>query len=298
MKFKESFIEFHRDLLGEDLNRFLEWCEKPLRKSIRVNTSKIKTTDLLKRFEGYNIKTTAVPWCGEGFFVDTTETDMSLGATLEHQLGYFYIQEAASMIPVIASDPKTGDKILDLCAAPGSKATQAAPLCHTLVANEPQYSRLKALSANVMRMGLRNVVLTTYKGQKFPREADESFDKIIVDAPCSDVGVLRKNYKIMKTWSPKRVRLLAHLQKKLISRAFELLNPGGTLVYSTCTSSTEENEEVVLDLLERNGNAELAKIDLPVKAGTGMLEGTEKCMRIWPWLNDTEMFFVAKIRKK
>jgi len=295
----EKVREYHEALLGDEFELFESWLTKPLRKSLRLNTIKADKGWILKRLKeelgtgpGGFEEVEAIPWCDEGFWVP----DRPWGATLLHQLGFIYIQEAASMLPVELLDVGENDVVLDLAAAPGSKTTQLAARCGTVVANEPADQRRKVLFSNLYRCGVSNCIVTAKNGQDFPD--DVGFDKVLLDAPCSDIGVARKNSKVLRTWSKNRARSLAGLQKKLIARAFELLKPGGKLVYSTCTSTIEENEEVILALLEHEPGAKLVKPRTKAKSRGGLLEGAEDVLRVYPWDNDTGFFFVAKIMKK
>jgi tRNA (cytosine49-C5)-methyltransferase len=286
---KNKISEYHQDLLGDEFALFEEWIAKSIRKSIRVNpirTSVFDFEDELSEMEAEQI-----PWLKEGFWVK----DGSWGATIAHQFGYYYVQEAASMLPPIVLDVQKNDIVLDLAAAPGSKTTQIAPYCDTVVANDPDYQRRRALVSNVERCGIMNCAITHFDGLRFPLVME--FDKVLIDAPCSNIGSARKSPKVLKTWSPGLAKNIAKLQKGLIKSAFRMLKPGGEMVYSTCTSTVEENEEVVLHLLEQYPDAKLEKADAKLKHRPGLLSGTEKCMRVYPWDNDTEFFFLAKISK-
>src|SRR3990167_9855374 len=191
MEFKEKFVKKYASLT--DIDSFLEFSLKNIRKSIRVNTLKISVNELKKRLKDY--KLTQIPWCKEGFFVEGPRTD--LGNLKEHQLGYFYIQEAASMIPPIVLDPKPGEIILDIAASPGSKTTQIAQYMENkgiLIANDYTYERMKPLSINLQRCGVTNSIITLMEGQWFKKSGIE-FDRILVDAPCSGTGTIRKSLK-------------------------------------------------------------------------------------------------------
>lgn len=287
-KIMEKLLDYHKGLLGDELPLFREWMAKPLRKAIRVNP--IRTGADGFKDELSAMGATPIPWCPGGFWVK----EGVWGATIPHQLGYYYIQEATSMVPAEALGANAGDTILDMAAAPGSKTTQLAPRCSTIVANEPDPNRRKALFSNLNRCGVMNAIITGYDGTRFP---GGGFDKVLLDAPCSNIGAARKNKDILKEWSLNRSRKIATLQKRLLKSAFDLLRPGGALVYSTCTTTLEENEEVVLELLAERADSRLETVDLPIASHQGVLPGTEKCLRIWPWDNDTEAFFVARIAK-
>ncbi len=298
--YKEKFIERYSSLTN--WKEFEEINKLPLRKSIRVNTVKISIAELKKRLTKY--KLTQVPWCEEGFWIEQ-EKGEAVGNILEHQLGYFYIQEAASMIPPIVLKPESSDVVVDLCAAPGSKTTQLAQYMQNkgvIVANDLTGDRLGSLGANVQRMGITNVAITKSSAEKITGK----YDKILLDAPCSGTGTIRKSPRTVKTWNPDLVRRLQKLQKKLIMHAYnDLLKEGGIMVYSTCSVEPEEDEEVVNYLL-MNTNAKIEEIKLEIKRTPAVLEfegkkyseEIKKCLRLWPQDNDTEGFFVCKIKKE
>lgn len=234
-----------------------------------------------------------------------------LGRALEHILGYYYIQEISSMLPVLVLDPKPGEKVLDLCASPGSKTTQIAARMNNqglIIANEVKLDRVKILSANLERCGVMNVILTRRDGialcNKFEKEKI-FFDKILVDAPCSGEGTIRSSPKTFEMWNIKTVEYLSKLQKALISSAIKILKPNGTLIYSTCTHSPEEDEEIIDFALRNFKDIKIEKIELPVKMRKGITKWKEKeyiedvklSCRIYPQDNNTEGFFLAKIRR-
>jgi NOL1/NOP2/sun family putative RNA methylase len=300
VQFKEKFIERYKQLT--DWDAFCKECNTHLRKSIRVNTLKISVKDLKRRLESQNWKLTPVPWCKEGFWMEGHRTD--LGNLMEHVLGYFYVQESASMIPPVVLDPQEHESILDIAAAPGSKTTQIGQYMNNtgiLAANDMTGDRLASLGINIQRCGLKNTVVMKTKGQYIKGQ----FDRILLDAPCSGTGTVMKSMRSAMDWNPALIERLASLQKKLITVAFNDLREGGTMVYSTCTMEPQENEGVVSYLLEKFPNAKLEDIKLDIKRSKPVMEfGKEtynkevsKCLRIWPQDNNTEGFFVAKIRK-
>ncbi|MBW2984895.1 RsmB/NOP family class I SAM-dependent RNA methyltransferase [Candidatus Woesearchaeota archaeon] len=303
IEFKPKFIERYRKLT--DWEEFKKYSLTWLRRSIRVNTLKISVNDLKKRLEK-EWKLTQIPWCKEGFWIEHHKKERrDIGNLPEHSLGYFYVQEAVSMIPPIVLDPKPGELVLDMCAAPGSKSSQIAQYMQNkgvLISNDYKGIRLAPLGINMQRMGITNAILTLMEGRYFK---DFQFDKILVDAPCSGTGTIRKSLKTIKIWNPHMVRRLCGAQKQLIKTAFENLKSGGTLVYSTCSLEPEEDEGVVDYLLEKYDNAKLEEIRLNIKRSGPITEfegkkynnEVKKCLRIWPQDNDTEGFFVSKIQK-
>lgn len=303
-KLKESFKEKYRKILGDEADSFFEWCYKRLTKSIRVNTLKIGRRKLESRLIEKDFKLKEIPWCKEGFWV---LNKWNLGNTLEFFLGYYYVQEAASMIPPLILEPKPGDFVLDLTASPGSKTTQMAAMMKNegvIVANDLTRNRLNPLMSNLRRFGVINSIVTKCDGRKL--RIDGKFDKVLLDAPCTATGAIRKNWEIIKMWNPHQAKRLSKLQKGLAENAYLHLKEGGTLVYSTCTLESEENEGVVDHLLKNHSDLELKKIRL---RGLKMREGlkkwekhefdpsVKKCARIYPQDNDTEGFFIAKLVK-
>ena len=309
IEFKDKFVERYSSLT--DWEEFKEISLSYLRRSIRVNTLKISIEDLKKRLEK-NWKLVQVPWCKEGFWIDHKGVGdgyrRDVGNLIEHSLGYFYTQEAASMIPPLVLEPKENEIVLDIAAAPGSKTTQIAQYMNNkgiLVANDYTILRMKPLSLNLQRCGITNCILTLMLGQWF-KKSNIEFDRILVDAPCSGTGTIRKSLKTLRIWNPNMVKRLAITQKQLLETAFKILKPGGTLVYSTCSLEPEEDEAVVDFLINKYDGAKLEEIKLKdLKKSNPILEfeknkyheDIKKCLRIWPQDNDTEGFFVAKLRK-
>jgi NOL1/NOP2/sun family putative RNA methylase len=304
IEFPKPFKEKYEKLLGEEYKK-LEAClfVKP-RKAIRINTIKISREKLIKRLEEKGIKLKQIPWYKDGFFV---ESEKGIAKTLEYFLGYYYIQEASSMIPPLVLKPKKGEKVLDLCAAPGSKTTQIAMLMKNsgvIVANDDDLERIKALRINLQKMGVKNCIVTNEKGENFWRHGIE-FDKILVDAPCSGSGKIISSFSSIKLWSQANVKKLSSLQKKLLYSASKCLKENGELVYSTCSLDPEENEEVIDFCVKKLGlSVEKVKIK-NLNYREGILEWNGKkfdeslrnAMRIFPFDNFTEGFFICKLKK-
>jgi len=216
-----------------DMESFIAACKRPLRKSIRVNTLKISVEEFLLRAKEKGWSLEPVPWCETGFWITADESIIPLGNTAEHMAGLFYIQEASSMMPVSAlfmGDDKF-QSVLDTAAAPGSKTTQIAAKMNNegvLVANEYAASRVKVLHANIERCGVRNAALSNFDGRVFGGWLPEQFDAVLLDAPCSGEGIIRKDPDAMKNWSRESVIDIAATQKDLIESAFHALKPNGT----------------------------------------------------------------------
>ncbi len=308
---KPLFAERMKSLLGEDFDAYLEILKKEPVRSLRCNTLKISVENLKKRLEskGWKIKQ---PFRNfpEIIIVENKLNPGELGRALEHLLGYYYIQEIASMLPVLVLNPKENERVLDLCASPGSKTTQiAARMNNTglIIANEVKFGRIKILSANTERCGISNMIITKRDGialcKRF-KEENFLFDKILLDAPCSGEGTIRSAPKGLEMWNIKTIENLSKLQKSLIASATEILKPNGELVYSTCTHAPEENEEVI-DFALKNFDVKIEKMNLPIKTRSGIIKWKEKeyseevkfSCRIYPQDNDTEGFFIAKIKK-
>ncbi len=306
-------LEYKRDFIDR-YSRLTSWEEFDrhnrayLRKSLRVNTLKMSVPEVKKRLQKeWSLE--QIPWCRDGFWIEHKgEKRIDIGNLREHVLGYVYVQEAASMIPPVALNPKPGENVLDMCAAPGSKTTQIAQYMQNkgiVVANDISGDRLASLGINVQRCGITNTVLTRSLGFSMRAPVKGGYDRALVDAPCSGTGSIRKSLKTVRMWNPNMIKKMSSLQKKLIIRGFELLKEGGVMVYSTCTLEPEEDEEVVSHLLDRKDNAGLEDIRLSIKRSSPVTEfnGKEyspevgKCLRIWPQDNNTEGFFVARIKK-
>lgn len=308
---KPLFIERMKLLLGEDFENYLEVLKKEPVRSFRCNTLKISPEKLKERLEnkGWKIK---IPFKDypEIMIVESELQPGELGRALEHLLGYYYIQEIASMLPPLVLNPKNGERVLDLCASPGSKTTQMSAMMENsglLIANEVKIGRIKILAANIERCGVMNAIITKKDGialcKRFKQEG-LLWDKILLDAPCSGEGTIRSTPKTLEMWNIKTIENLSKLQKALIASAIEILKPKGELVYSTCTHAPEENEEVI-EFALKNFNVKVEKINLPLKTLPGItkfgekeyLEDVKYACRVYPQTANTEGFFISKIKK-
>jgi len=277
------------------------------RNFIRCNTLKISESALVERLSKKWKVIQPYPQNKEIILVESELKPGELGNAIEHLLGYYYIQEVCSMMSVLALDPKPGELVLDLCASPGSKTTQIASLMNnsgTLFANDLKMDRIAILATNLERCGVTNSLVTRNDAIQLCAKLSKNnfkFDRILLDAPCSGEGTLRSSSKTFLMWNEKVVKSMSRQQKKLLAYALKCLKVGGTLVYSTCTHSPEENESVV-DFALKNFPLKIEETSLPLKTRPGVTswEGeefskeVEKCARIYPQDNDSEGFFVSK----
>ncbi|MCK4756415.1 NOL1/NOP2/sun family putative RNA methylase [candidate division WOR-3 bacterium] len=288
-----------------DFRDFMEFIKRPLLQSFRVNTLKAKRDEILLLLKDLKIK--SLPFYNNGFLL---QEKTRFGNHITHNLGMIYIQEIASMIPVVVLDPKPDEVVLDLCAAPGSKTTQIAQSMENsglLVANEINRKRAQGLIHNIKRCGLLNEAVIILRGQRIDKILPDYFDRILIDAPCSAEGTIRKSKAVLYHWGLKNIQRMAKIQKGLIVSGFRALQPGGTMVYSTCTLAPEENEGVVAYLLDRFPEAEIMPITIPnfkIRPGITKWQGEtfdkrlKSCARILPQDNDTAPFFIARIIKR
>ena len=310
---KPEFIERINILLNneEDAKKFFETAKTLPKKSIRVNTLKISPEKLIKKLEEKNWKLhQPFPEYPEIIQIQNELEPGELGKAIEHILGYFYVQEITSMMPIIALQPNVDDTLLDLCASPGSKTTQAAAIMQNkgvIIANDVSISRISILSANLEKTGVTNAIVTRHDGINLCKKLKKlnfNFDKILVDAPCSGEGNIRTSPRTYLEWSEPMIESMSRKQKKLAEAALEILKENRIMVYSTCTHAPEENEEVVQHLIDKF-NIEILEIKLPLKTRQGITEWKgkkfsgelKKAVRIYPHDNDMEGFFLCKMRK-
>ena len=277
---KEGFVKRMEDLIGkEDTEKFFDISYTKCPTSIRCNTLKITVEELKKRLTDYGWKIrqpyTEYP---EVMILDSKLNPGEIGKTKEHLLGYYYVQEISSMLPMFALQPKEGDFVLDLCSSPGSKTTQAAAMMKnggTIIANEISLGRIGILNSNLERCGVANTIVTRKEGValcgRFLQKTQFKFDKILVDAPCSGEGTLRKSPRTLEMWNINMIKKIAITQRKLSEAALRLLKVGGTLVYSTCTLAPEENEMIINNLLNKF-DIEIEQLVLPLKFRNGITE--------------------------
>ena len=299
----ETLFSRYRDLIPE-WPEFLAALNRRVRRSLRVNTLKISVPDLISGLEsrGFSLKPTGLrPYIWE------LDPPGAPGALPEYHLGCVHAQTLTSLLPVIALDLAPGMLVLDLCAAPGSKTSQAAQEMGDkglIIANEPARPRLGVLRQNLTRLGVTAAVPTNYAGEFFPLRYDGHFDRVLVDAPCSGEGNFRRDAQSRITGRTRQRPGLPELQLRLLTRAFDLMRPDGALIYSTCTYAPEENELVVQELLTSRP-ARLLPLNLP-GGFPGLTKWQEKELhadlsltrRFYPHrCGDAVGFFLAKVAR-
>lgn len=251
-----EFVERMKSGLGENFEKFLSSYDRPAEKGLRVNTLKISAEEF-KKISPFSLE--QVPWEENGFYV----ADEGLGKTLYHAAGLYYVQEPSAMCAAPELGVKKGERVLDLCSAPGGKGTSLAQRLDgsgILFLNEINFSRAKILSSNVERLGVKNAVVTCASPEKLSGEFFEYFDKILVDAPCSGEGMFKKEEAAIPEWSLDNVKLCAARQKEILDSAYKMLAFGGRLVYSTCTFAPEEDEIQIEAFLASHADIRLLKM--------------------------------------
>ncbi|MEO0254564.1 MAG: NOL1/NOP2/sun family putative RNA methylase [candidate division WOR-3 bacterium] len=302
-----SFYSYLVKLIGsKETKEFFESVKDEFPKTLRVNILKTDKNFLKERLikKGFILKEN--PLYENSF--EVIYEPYEIGKTLEHYAGLFYIQEKSSLLPVKILKPEKGQFILDIASAPGSKATQIGEIMENkgvLVCNDIHLPRIKALTHNIDRIGLINTAITMMDGVQFGKFYFESFDKILVDAPCSSMGTLHKAKEVLSWWNEREVNFYKIIQKKLLVSAIKALKVGGEIVYSTCTLTVEENEELIDEIL-KSYPVEVMKIDkLNINEERGITEyrdkkfskEIEKAIRIWPHKSKMEGFFIVKMKK-
>lgn len=303
----KSYEERMEKMLGEDFPAYLECLTRSPFHGIRVNTAKLSK----ERFEEIAPITLQkqVPWCPQGYYY---EKDEKPAKHPYYFAGLYYLQEPSAMTPASLLPIEPGDKVLDLCAAPGGKSTQAGSRLNgqgLLVSNDVSNSRAKALLKNIELFGIGNVLLTNEFSQKLATRFQGYFDKILIDAPCSGEGMFRKDSAVMKAWERNGPDYFYGIQKDIVRDAVTMLKPGGYILYSTCTFAVLEDECVISGLLEEFPQLEL--VEIPESMDWGFVPGLtehedipypnselKKCMRLYPHKIEGEGHFVALLHWK
>jgi len=305
MNLPESFTKKMRSLLKTEAEAFFEALAFETKKSgLRCNTLKIKPDALAKLLD---IPLTPVPWCQEGFTYPS-DIDNRPSKNPLYQAGLYYLQEPSAMAPVQLLAPKPGDKVLDLCAAPGGKSTQIAAHLQgkgILVSNDASATRSRALVKNLTLWGAKNAVITTEQPQRLATRFEAYFDKILIDAPCSGEGMFRKDPDAVKGWSANKPEICVAMQRDILRHAATMLKPGGRMIYSTCTFNPEENEGTISDFLKNHHDFKVVAIDHKqwgfAKGRPDWVNGPQEIAgtaRLWPHRVDGEGHFLCLLEKK
>ncbi len=293
-----DFLTRMEDQLGPQYSAFLEAYDRPRAVGLRFNPLKAD------RFPALPFLRDPVPWAENGWYYDP---EARPGLHPFHEAGLYYLQEPSAMAPVTLLDPRPGEVILDLCAAPGGKTTQIAGAMGgrgLLVSNEINPKRARILSRNVERMGVANCLVLNERPQTLEARFPRFFDKILVDAPCSGEGMFRKEEAALTDWSPETVTMCARRQGEILNSAARMLTPGGRLVYSTCTFAPQEDEGAVSAFLKTHPDFEVEEVSAPwfSPGDPGPVPdpapGLERTFRLMPHLLRGEGHYAAVLRHR
>lgn len=310
----EAFCERMRQLLEEEAEEFFRSYEMERAYGLRYNPLKFESGEAFEQRLSEIVKwrLTSVPWCQEGYYYQPEDQP---GKHPWHEAGAYYIQEPSAMSAVELLQPQPGERILDLCAAPGGKSTQIAGKMQgqgLLVSNEFYGNRAKILAQNVERMGIGNTVVLNEPAEHLSQGFPEFFDRILVDAPCSGEGMFRKDPGAVQEWGPENVELCASRQREILSHAAEMLKPQGVLVYATCTFAPQENESCLAWFLEKYPQFSAERMEAAdsyfssgradwAVYGSGHLENVKeevaKAYRLWPHRLHGEGHFAVRLVK-
>ena len=303
MNLPSAFEEKMKQLLGAEYNNYLDCFDEPRHYGLRVNTAKISVEDFLK-ISPWPLK--KIPWIHNGFYYDGENCQPAKHPY--YFAGLYYLQEPSAMTPADRLPIEPEDKVLDVCAAPGGKATELGARLNgtgVLAANDLSNSRAKGLLKNIELMGIGNVLVLSEEPGKLIPYFTEYFDKILIDAPCSGEGMFRKDRKMIRAWEEHGPDYFAKIQKSIITQAAQMLKPGGMILYSTCTFSPEENEQTIEYLLEQYPEFDVCEIDGYEGFACGMPEVTaskdkrlSRTVRIFPHRMKGEGHFLALLKKQ
>ena len=291
----EAFVRRMQEQLGPDAAAYFAAMEQPWHRGLRLNPAK----PLLETHPLYKDLLETVPWHKGGWYLHNAS---ALGAHPLHEAGAYYIQEPSAMTAVSVLNPQPGERVLDLCAAPGGKSTQIAGLLGgegLLVCNEPVPSRAKILSRNIERMGVTNALVVSADPDQLCTKWHNCFDAILVDAPCSGEGMFRRHPETRLEWNEQSPAGCAARQSRILNAAVQMLKPGGRLVYSTCTLNLIENEQMVDGLLAEHPELSSVAFSLPIAGGEtpAAMDAPEGMLHLYPHQFKGEGHFVAQLRK-
>ncbi len=302
MNLPENYVIKMRNLLGGEFDDYLRSFDEKRYYGLRTNTLKIEPDELAKKL---NFKLEKVRWCEEGFYY--TEDDRPSKHPY-YNAGLFYIQEPSAMSTGAMLEVKPGDRVLDLCAAPGGKSTQVGAKLKgegILVSNDISASRCKALLHNIEAAGISNAVVTNETPQKLADKFQGFFNKIIVDAPCSGEGMFRKDKDAVRSWEEHKSEVCCSLQREILKNAAKMLSKGGVIAYSTCTFAPEEDEGIINEFLSEHKDFDILEVDKKKGFDRGRSEWVlncrkdiDLCGRLWPYKIKGEGHFLALLKRK
>lgn len=291
-----------QEMLQEEYADFLASYSGEKYQGLRFNPLKVNLSEFVKK-NPFHL--TPIPWAEYGYYYEGQDQP---GKHVYHEAGVYYIQEPSAMAPAEYLEAQPGERILDLCAAPGGKSTQIAASMNgqgLLISNEIHPARAKILSENIERMGIRNAIVTNETPRNLADTFIEYFDRIMVDAPCSGEGMFRKNEAACEEWSLENVSLCATRQEEILDCAASMLRPGGRIVYSTCTFAPSENEESINRFVKRHPEFSVVEIELVDGMEHGIAEwainpvdGIERTIRLWPHKLRGEGHYIAVLQKE
>ncbi len=305
IELSSNITNYLRTTFGDEyVNHYIEYCNSEYKPYLRISAF-TDSPKLISSLEKYGVALSSMPSVKNAYQIISGSE--FAGKTLEFILGKYYIQSLSSMVPALVLNPNANDRVLDLCAAPGSKTTQLAEIMNnkgTLVANEIAMDRLKSLVFNIDKMNLVNVGVMHGKGELLSKKFENYFDKVLVDAPCSALGIVQKKGEVSNWWDIKKAETISDLQLRLLIAAIKMCKVGGEIVYSTCTLTLEENE-FIIDKVLKKYPVELDEIELPVPSHSGFSKigdqefdkQLDRTRRIVPWEVESEGFFVCKLKK-
>ena len=293
LKLSEEYLNRMRDLLGEEeFSAYLKSFDEERLYGLRVNTAKV-TPEAFPELVSWDLK--PVPWIPNGFYYEGTERPAK---DPYYYAGLYYLQEPSAMTPAMLLPVEPGDRVLDLCGAPGGKSTELGIKLAgkgVLISNDISNSRAKALLKNLELWGISNICVTSETPDKLADVFGPWFDKILIDAPCSGEGMFRKDDDMVKSYEERGPEYYSEIQKEITDQAVRMLAPGGLLLYSTCTFSRCEDEEIICHILENHQEMEL--IRLPLFEGASGGTGLDGCIRLFPHKIKGEGHFISLLRK-
>jgi len=298
MNLPKAFEIQMKDMLGDELEAFLESYDQEKRSGLRVNTLKISVEDFLK-ISPFELE--PIPWTNDGFYFLNEERPAKHPY---YHCGLYYIQEPSAMAPVAAMDIDKNQLVLDLCAAPGGKTVQiAAKLKDTgcVVTNDISTGRVKALVKNIELFGIKNAYVLNESQEKIGPKFYQTFDRVLIDAPCSGEGMFRKDAGAVDAWESHGIKRCSEIQHSIVDHIMETLKPGGELMYSTCTFNKVENELLIDYILEKNSDMTCIEIDPMFGFSNGFAvnanEALRKTKRLFPHRHDGEGHFLGKLKR-